>query len=339
MRRRDLKDKATIQAAVRQVADEYLRDPNITSVGVGYKIVDGKQTNQLSLQFTVGQKVGPEALESVATRPIPETISANGIDFKTDVVEREFKPQPVAVATEAKTDRKQRLDPMVPGVSIAHVRETAGTLGCLVTEIASGETLVLSNWHVLHGGKGKLGDAIVQPGPFDDNRVSANVCGTLVRSFLGLAGDCALASIADRAATEELLELGVAVGRIGDPELGDLVVKSGRTTAVTHGVVTRVHTITKLSYDEAGEHQIGSFEIGPDEDHPAENGEISMGGDSGSAWMAADADGAGGNMMLGLHFAGETVEPAEYALACYASSVFEKLEIRPLDAPRPKDRS
>ena len=37
--------------------------------------------------------------------------------------------------------------------------------------------------------------------------------------------------------------------------------------------------------------------------------------------------------MLGLHFAGETVEPAEYALACYASSVFEKLEIEPLPPP------
>ena len=38
--------------------------------------------------------------------------------------------------------------------------------------------------------------------------------------------------------------------------------------------------------------------------------------------------------MLGLHFAGETVEPAEYALACYASAVFEKLEISPLEATR-----
>jgi endonuclease G len=58
-----------------------------------------------------------------------------------------------------------------------------------------------------------------------------------------------------------------------------------------------------------------------------------MGGDSGSAWMVADESGAAGEMMLGLHFAGETVEPAEYALACYASSVFEKLEISPLEAP------
>ncbi|HEU6443733.1 MAG TPA: DNA/RNA non-specific endonuclease [Gaiellaceae bacterium] len=84
-----------------------------------------------------------------------------------------------------------------------------------------------------------------------------------------------------------------------------------------------------MTYGVVGEQQIGGFEIGVDNVNPSPNGEISMGGDSGSVWMAVDEDGATGEMMLGLHFAGETVEPAEYALACYASSVFEKLEISP----------
>lgn len=329
MQERDLESKDAIQAAVRQVADEYLRDPNINSVGVGYKLKNGERTGELALQFTVGQKVGPEALEAVSTRPIPETITANGIEFTTDVVEREFKQHPVAVAPE-KTDRKRRLDPMMPGISIGHVRSTAGTLGCLVKESGSGEIRLLSNWHVFQGEDGELGDPIAQPGPFDDNRVDDNICGSLVRSFLGLAGDCAIASIIDRGVTDEILDLAVAVGEIGDPELGDHVVKSGRTTSVTHGIVTRIHTVTKLTYGSKGEQRIGGFEIGPDDQHPAENEEISMGGDSGSAWMAADEAGAAGDMMLGLHFAGETVEPAEYALACYTSSVFEKLEVSPL---------
>jgi endonuclease G len=335
MRKRDLKDKRAIQAAVRQVADDYLQDPNINSIGVGYKVTDGKRTNELALQFTVGQKIAPEGLEAVATRAIPETITANGITFATDVVERDFRKQPVLVEPETKPERKRRVDPMVPGVSVGHVRSTAGTLGCLVKEDESGQTRMLSNWHVLNGETGKLGDAIVQPGPFDDNRVDSNTCGNLVRSFLGLAGDCAIASIVGRAAGEEILGLDVPVRRIGDPELDDVVVKSGRTTDVTFGVVTRVHTITKLDYGTAGTHQIGSFEIGPEEAHPAENNEISMGGDSGSAWMAVKSSGKVDDMMLGLHFAGETNEPAEYALACYASSVFEKLEISPLPPPAP----
>jgi endonuclease G len=333
MRKRDLKRQEAVRAAVRQVADEFLRDPNINSVGVGYKVRDGKRTDELALQFTVGQKLAPEALEVAAIPLIPETITANGITFTTDVVEREFQRQPTVVATDTKAQRKRRLDPMMPGVSIGHVRSTAGTLGCLVRESASGETRLLSNWHVLHGETGELGDPIVQPGPFDDNRISENSCGRLVRSFLGLAGDCAIASVVGRAASEVTLDLAVAVRQLGDPELGDRVVKSGRTTAVTYGAVTRIHTITKLSYGSRGEERIGGFEIGPDDQHPAENAEISMGGDSGSAWLVADEAGAASDMMLGLHFAGETVEPAEYAVACYASSVFEKLEISPLDPP------
>lgn len=336
MRERDLNNKRLLQEAVRQVAEEYLRDSNINSVGVGYKMKDGQTTNELALQFTVGQKLAPEALETVTTRPIPETITANGITLPTDVVEREFERQPVAVAPGTKVERKRRLDPMMPGISIAHVRSTAGTLGCLVKDNASSETLLLSNWHVFHGEDGELGDPIVQPGPFDDNRTTANVCGTVTRSFLGLAGDCAVASIAGRGAMQTILDLGVPVRQLGEPQLGDRVVKSGRTTNVTYGIVSRIHAITKLSYGSKGEHQIGGFEIGPDEQHPAENGEISMGGDSGSAWMVADAAGAATDMVLGLHFAGETVEPGEYAVACYASSVFEKLEIGPLDSADPE---
>jgi len=329
----DLRDKAAVQAAVRQVADEYLADPNITSVGLGYKVTDGKRTDRLSLQFTVGQKIGLEALETAPTRRIPDRITANGLTFDTDVVEREFKPHPVVQETSAKSVRKRRIDPLRPGVSIGHVRSTAGTLGCIVQEFGSGEPRLLSNWHVLQGESGELGDQIAQPGPYDDNRVPQNVCAVLVRSFLGLAGDCAIGRLTARTATEEILDLGVAVRQIGDPELGDPVVKSGRTTEVTHGLVTRVHTISKIDYGSKGLQQIGGFEIGPDEARPAPNAEISMGGDSGCAWMAADAEGEATDMMLGLHFAGETVEPAEYALACYASAVFDKLEIRPLDRP------
>src|ERR1044072_5706363 len=82
-------------------------------------------------------------------------------------------------------------------------------------------------------------------------------------------------------------------------------------------------------------HDIGGFEIGPDEDHPAENGEISSGGDSGSAWMAGDDEGDAPDMMVGLHFAAGAGGPPDPAPACQAASVFEKLEIRPLAPPTP----
>jgi endonuclease G len=333
VRKRDLQDREKIEAAVQRVAEEYLKDPNITSVGIGYKVVDGRPTDELALQFTVATKFEPQSMEKSRTRPIPETLTVNGIRFPTDVVQRDFSAQPTAVEAPPKTDRKRRLDVIVPGVSIGQERISAGTLGCLVREDATGETRMLSNWHVFQGASGALGDRIVQPGRFDDNRTDENGCGKLVRSFLGLAGDCAIASIEARGAEETILELDVPVRRLGDPELGDRVVKSGRTTGVTYGLVTRLHTITRLSYGQGIQEQIGGFEIGPDPDRPAADGEISMGGDSGSAWMALDDGGAPTDMMLGLHFAGEADGAVgEHALACYASSVFSKLEISPLRA-------
>jgi endonuclease G len=219
------------------------------------------------------------------------------------------------------------IDPIVPGVSIGHPRISAGTLGCVVYDASNGATYVLSNWHVLHGGNGNIGDAIVQPGTSDDNRIDRNIVGKLVRSHLGVAGDCAIASIDNRKLAPEIFDLNTIVSRIGEPELGDRVVKSGRTTDVTYGIVQRIHVTARIDY-EVGARDIGGFEIGPDPEHPAANEEISMGGDSGSAWMFVDGDKIT-DMMLGLHFAGEVGNQPEHALACYAESVFKKLNISP----------
>jgi endonuclease G len=218
-------------------------------------------------------------------------------------------------------------------VSVANISTTAGTLGAFVRDRTSGEVVILSNWHVLQTPKGAIGDDIVQPGPFDDNRVAANRVGRLLRSHLGLAGDCAIASIEGRRVDPRVLGLDgdAVIARIGKPTLGDRVVKSGRTTDVTHGVVTRIDTVTKLSYGEGVIANIGGFEIGPDANNPAPGNEISKGGDSGSAWIAVDAKGKPTNIMLGLHFGGDAEgADGEFALACYAPSVFEKLEIDPI---------
>ena len=67
--------------------------------------------------------------------------------------------------------------------------------------------------------------------------------------------------------------------------------KSGRTTGVTRGVVTRVSTITRLDYGNGISEDVGGFEIGPDPDPPAPSNEISKGGDSGSAWLAIGSNG------------------------------------------------
>jgi len=320
---------------IRTKCDDYLQDPNISSVGIGYKTVGGKRSNELALQFSVDKKVRPEALEDVTSKPIPPTITFEGVSLPTDVVQRTFRPAYLLAQPEAlqKDQRKQRLETMAPGISIANVRTTAGTLGTFVTDRRSGDRVILSNWHVLNTPKGVVGDQIVQPGPFDDNRTDLNVIGHLRRSHLGPAGDCAICSVESRKVDQTILELKTAVGRLGTAQLDDRVVKSGRTTGVTFGVVTRVEVITKMNYGDGVTASVGGFEVGVDSKKRPADGEISKGGDSGACWMAVDGGNKITDIMLGLHFAGEAEDSdAEFALACNATSVFEKLEIAPLGA-------
>ena len=319
---------------VRTQGKDYLQHRNITSVGIGYKQTDGQPTKELAIQFSVGTKLSPESLEAMDTVVIPKSFNIGGVEVPTDVVQREFKPDINVVAEPEPSNRKTRVDPIAPGISVANKKVTAGTIGCIVFDQHNGTPYLLSNWHVLHGPDGSIGDEIVQPGPHDDNRLHLNGLGKLVRSHLGAAGDAAIATIESRAFTPDILDLGVKVEKIGEPNLGDKVIKSGRTTNVTHGIVTRVHTISRIDYGgTVGEQEVGGFEIGPDPDRPAANGEISMGGDSGSAWLFKSNNGKASNVMAGLHFAGEsTGDPDEHAVACYPRSVFEKLEIS-LSAP------
>jgi len=314
---------------IRARGADYLQDKNISSVGIGYKKVDGKPTNEIAIQFTVNEKVAPEALESLDTTEIPKTITVDGVEVPTDVIERSFEPSFKIVREAAVDTRKSRMDPIQPGTSVAITTVTAGTIGTIVYDKKSGTPYILSNWHVLNGADGNIGDEIVQPGPFDDNRIQLNHLGKLTRSHLGAAGDCAIATIEDRKFDPVIFELGVKVDQLGEPELGDKVMKSGRTTGVTHGIVTRVNIMVKLDYGgTVGEKAIGGFEIGVDEDNMPGNGEISMGGDSGSVWLLKDNNGKPMNVMVGLHFAGEgSGDPTEHAIACYAKSVFDKLEI------------
>ena len=332
------KSESELVELVKTRARGYLRLANVTSVGVGYRKVGGKVTDELSVQFTVDRKLAPEAVGAEGLTLLPEAIAAeDGTWVPVDVLERSFRPsyqivEPRYAAAEDESGRalrRQRLDPVRPGISIANVRGRAGTLGGIVFDATNGTPYLLSNWHVLHGPGGGIGDVIAQPGPYDDTNLIANGVGRLVRSHLGMSGDCAVCSIVGRAVDHRILELDVAPRRIANVSIGDRLVKSGRTTAVTRGVVSRVGVFVTVEYGgEVGEREIGGFEIQPNPAALPSDGEISSGGDSGSLWMI-DTDGADADVVAGLHFAGET-DPApseEHAIACNIKNVLEKLRV------------
>lgn len=329
MTRRTTPSARALEKYVAEKGDALLNLPNVTSVGVGYKVEDGVVTDELSIQVTVEEKFSLEALSDRDEEPLPESVTVQGVEVPVDVIEGTY-----AISYVLRDDTEARMrtayvNPIRPGVSVGHRSVTAGTVGAIVYDAVDTTPYLLSNWHVLHGNAGEIGDPIIQPGPLDLPYAEQNVIGELVRSYLGERGDAAICSIRNRLVDPIILGHTKAVARIGRPTVGSRVAKSGRTTGVTRGIVARTGVRTSLDYGLPDRVVVSCFEVIPDPDYPIK-GEISKGGDSGSAYVRV-SDGRMSDTMVGLHFAGET-SGRDRALVCYATEVFDVLGIAP--APR-----
>ncbi len=141
---------------------ELFKYPNVVLVGKGWKTTNRKAGDK-AIVCGVTQKLPVEAL--LEHEIIPFTIDGN----QTDVIE-----VGEIVAPRTIIQAKERTDTWRPapgGVSIAHFKVTAGTLGCWVFDEITGDRLILSNCHVLaNSNDAELGDAILQQGPADGGR-------------------------------------------------------------------------------------------------------------------------------------------------------------------------
>lgn len=230
---------------------------------------------------------------------------------------------------EAAQGETGRVRPLRPGVSIAHVDVTAGTLGAFVTR-GEGEVFALSNWHVLAGSpSAQVGDVIVQPGPADGGAAPQDRIGTLadlvpLRPEQAATVDAAVALL-DEPEVDPTYPVGV-VTTAGAVVGGEQVGKIGRTTAETAGRVSAIELddvivdygeLGPLSFDDQIE--IESTGAGP----------FSRGGDSGSLVYREDG------VALGLLFAGSETGGPDGTGLTYANplpSVLEALGVR-LAAP------
>ncbi|WP_315097066.1 hypothetical protein [uncultured Cellulomonas sp.] len=207
------------------------------------------------------------------------------------------RPRPPVITARA-LGQTGRVRPLRPGVSIAHVDVSAGTLGAFVHK--DGVVHALSNYHVLSGTpQAAVGDLIVQPGPADGGRAPRDRVGALaarvdLEQGLDATVDCAIALLDDQE-----VDLEYPVGRITTTAValgGEKVAKIGRTTAVTRGHVTAIELDdVVVGYGE----ELG--EIGFDNQIEIEStgsGPFSRGGDSGSLVYREDG------VALGLLFAG-----------------------------------
>jgi len=146
---------------------------NVVGVGLGYKRKAGKNITRSAIIVFVESKCSRDELSLQDL--IPPVLEG----VETDVVEigRLRLQQP----------RTARVRPARPGVSIGHYSVSAGTFGCVVRDLESGEPLILSNNHVLANSsngkdvRARQGDPVYQPGPYDGGTASANIIGRLER--------------------------------------------------------------------------------------------------------------------------------------------------------------
>jgi hypothetical protein len=171
---------------------QLMKKANVVGVGKGLKRVGGVRIEQSSITVLVREKVALSSLKS--SDVIPKEI--NGIP--TDV----FEVGELKLLSSIRTEKRR---PAQPGVSIGHYKVTAGTLGALVKDVATGQTLLLSNNHVFANisngkdGRARIGDPVLQPGAYDGGKLDSDVIGTLER-FVPLVrdskeADCQVASL------------------------------------------------------------------------------------------------------------------------------------------------
>lgn len=198
---------------------------------------------------------------------------------------------------------QKRRRPLVIGCSIGHHKITAGTLGCFAQLRTSNVTVILSNNHVLaNENKAKAGDAILQPGTFDEGTNPADAVATLLK-FIRLKRN--QTNFVDAAIAQPSSDIRFNKTKLGGfgklkgmgPDFldeGTRVRKVGRTTGETKGSVTAFELDNVVvSYDLGNLRFDNQVEI-----EGAGTRAFSDGGDSGSLIVNED------NLGVALLFAG-----------------------------------
>ncbi|MEZ4670968.1 MAG: hypothetical protein R3E39_23950 [Anaerolineae bacterium] len=246
-------DRIRARQAIKDAVRQHMFDPNVNLIDVGYRIQAGNRlVPELAVRFHLHTKLQGARFESFAEeqpeRVIPPAIGG----FPTDVIQSSYHlslmtavAQPEAVW--AGDPRTRVMSPMQGGISISDAYAGGyGTLGGLVYDKTTGEEMLLSNYHVLAGsGWASPRTTIIQPGRGDGGREPV---ATFVRHAMNNGIDAAVARLnGSRALSHYQYMLGPLSG-VAEPQLGMKVIKSGRASGITRGLVTAIEGVVKLNY-------------------------------------------------------------------------------------------
>lgn len=318
----DRRTLARARLAMRQAVRDWIYDPNVMLIDFGWPERGGKLLkDDLAVRVHVIEKIPPGpalefAIEEGITRGrIPDSIAGVKIDRPQGAygLHQWFvRRQP-----ERGNPRARRTDPMQGGISISNSRRNVyGTLGGLVRDRKTGARMMLSNWHVLAGDwRARPGWPIYQPGRGDGGR-RADTIAKLSRNAMSSNLDAAVAELTgSRQLINAQFDLEPVRG-VGWAQLGMEVVKSGRRTGVTYGLVTAVEGTIKMNY--RGVDRLIRKVVTIEPRRPL--AQVSAGGDSGAFWLHEETMHA-----VGLHFAGS--DRPERALALDMQPVLDALNV------------
>lgn len=302
------------QRAATHAEDAYQGSGNIVGVGIGTSlppsvgpsgevVSSGLEPGKTALNVYVVERTSVDEVKSVIVNSMGVS-AASSDDVPVNVI--------VTGLIDAQPHRF-KIRPAPGGVSIAHFRVTAGTLGCLSvgrTAPRNSRLMLLSNNHVIaNSNSAAYGDCISQPGSYDGGKCPADQIAILERFVpINFAGgvnyvDCATGWCWPDRVRKELLYMSNGQPqffRIGNvpapPVLNYPVGKTGRTTQLTRGTIIDVSATIRVGY--------GGGRVALFADQIAIRGaggtDFSAGGDSGSSVWTWDAN----RRPVGLLFAG-----------------------------------
>lgn len=222
---------------------------------------------------------------------------------------------------------KDRMRPVPGGPSVGNWRITAGTVSGYVIDNETGELMMLSNWHVLDGDSGQVGDDIIQPGAADGGSRPSDVVAHLHRSVnvhsdLTVTVDCALARMVDQALIDENIIAGGKPHGSVDPYVGMWAQKTGRTSELSAGQIVIIDATVRVNYGTFSKSLQRCFMTG-----------VPGGpGDSGSMYRTY------GLAAIGLLFAGGAAsDGTQFTVGCQMGEIERHLNVTvPMPNPRQK---
>ena len=247
--------------------DALFAKQNVVGVGTGHKIKEGKDTGKPCITVFVSQKLDKALLK--AENIVPEETAG----FKTDVVETgDIFAGPAAPDTDEVAMKEelgiqvltQRVRPAMGGFSVGHYKITAGTIATCVYDLAPFPGIppryyILSNNHVLaNSNNARIGDPILQPGPYDGGTVPKDIIARLSR-FVPLRFktptttpinyvDAAIAEGEFHNLNRQIYWVGYVQQVKSNPRVGDTVEKTGRTTNFTTGNIIALNATVDVNY-------------------------------------------------------------------------------------------